>query len=174
MKNKSLYIFLLTALVAAGACVTQARAYNLITSGSAPTYNNSSSLPIGPSPEHPIYNATQVLSGIPDSDHETVNCDSTVSLTKEGRSTIYAFAMCLDLYNNFGDLSSALPPPVYLKLTNAAVIDSSILAYVDSFGNYTDFLPKSVGPVTLTYEGDIVVNGTTRHIIVDQIVTVTE
>ncbi|MBM3857251.1 MAG: hypothetical protein FJ390_04730 [Verrucomicrobia bacterium] len=169
MKNKSLHTFLLTALVAASACVMEVRAQTTNIQDESTILDTGMDM-------SPIYNATQILRGIPDSNHETVNCDSSVTLSsiRKGETTSYSFSMCLDLYNNFGYLRTSLPKPVYLKLTNADAIDSSILAKVDSLGDYTDFVPKSVGQVTLTYEGDIVINGTIRHITVDQIVTVKE
>ncbi|MBX9577355.1 MAG: hypothetical protein K2W97_02630 [Chthoniobacterales bacterium] len=173
MKNKTLSSFLLTALLAASACVMQARA------------EQSSAL----------CNATQVIpiDSVPPSNYVELNFNISLSEAKKMNQS-FSFAVFLS-----NDGSRNPDEGQYIKLTNADEIDASILSkagdlWKDEAGsNYNNFTPVGEGTVTLKYEGDIIVKkgdkGTwswlswsysggsadvTRHITVDEVVTVTE
>ena len=156
MKNKSLHTYLLTALLAASACVMQARA------------QTASSM---------LYNATQVLpiTSVPSSDYVELNYNISLSDAKElGQD--FGFAVCLVSGENYVWNNSAQ----YLKLSNADEIDALILSkagdqWKDQSGSvHSNFTPMGEGTVTLKYEGDIISAGVTRHITVDEVVTVVE
>ena len=157
MKHKSLHTFLLTTLLAASACIMKARAGTLY---------------------YEMCNFRLPIDSIPSSNHVEINRQISLSnLNKVNAGALFSVE-CAPKYDENTTTEEDLKSLQYLKLSNAEEIDASILSNADYWfnSNCSNFAPVGLGSVTLKYEGDILDRSAevTRHITVDEVVTVVE